>query len=68
MMLHKSAVAIVVNICPRKPNIDQPLIKDPILTEEADYVVIESTYGPPRLAHAGRGNDNLRRMVKVNCL
>ncbi|MCI9343128.1 MAG: MBL fold metallo-hydrolase [Lachnospiraceae bacterium] len=26
-------------------NIDQPLIKDPIMTEEADYVVIESTYG-----------------------
>ncbi len=26
-------------------NINQPLIKDPILTEEADYVVIESTYG-----------------------
>ena len=26
-------------------NIDQPLIKDPGLTEEADYVVMESTYG-----------------------
>lgn len=26
-------------------NIDQPIIKDPQLTEEADYVVIESTYG-----------------------
>lgn len=26
-------------------NIDQPLIKDPALTKEADYVVMESTYG-----------------------
>lgn len=26
-------------------NIDQPLIKDPKKTEEADYVVMESTYG-----------------------
>lgn len=26
-------------------NIDQPLIKDPAYTEEADYVVMESTYG-----------------------
>lgn len=26
-------------------NINQPIIKDPQLTEEADYVVIESTYG-----------------------
>ena len=26
-------------------NIDQPIIKDPQCTEEADYVVIESTYG-----------------------
>ena len=26
-------------------NIDQPLIKDPMMTEEADYVVMESTYG-----------------------
>lgn len=26
-------------------NYDQPLIKDPKLTEEADYVVMESTYG-----------------------
>lgn len=26
-------------------NISQPLIKDPQITEEADYVVIESTYG-----------------------
>lgn len=26
-------------------NLDQPLIKDPAYTEEADYVVMESTYG-----------------------
>lgn len=26
-------------------NLDQPLIKDPIPTKEADYVVMESTYG-----------------------
>lgn len=26
-------------------NLDQPIIKDPIPTKEADYVVIESTYG-----------------------
>ena len=26
-------------------NIDQPILKDPSLTKEADYVVIESTYG-----------------------
>ena len=26
-------------------NIDQPLIKDPAYTEEADYVIMESTYG-----------------------
>ncbi len=26
-------------------NMDQPLIKDPIPTEEADYVLMESTYG-----------------------
>lgn len=26
-------------------NIDQPIIKDPMLTDEADYAVIESTYG-----------------------
>ncbi len=26
-------------------NIDQPLIKDPKITKEADYVVMESTYG-----------------------
>ena len=26
-------------------NIDQPLIKDPTFTKEADYVVMESTYG-----------------------
>lgn len=26
-------------------NIDQPLINDPSFTEEADYVVVESTYG-----------------------
>ena len=26
-------------------NVDQPLIKDPALTEEADYIIMESTYG-----------------------
>lgn len=26
-------------------NVDQPLIKDPAFTEEADYIIMESTYG-----------------------
>ena len=26
-------------------NVDQPILKDPSLTKEADYIVIESTYG-----------------------
>ncbi len=36
-------------------NINQPLIKDPTLIEEADYVVVESTYG-----------DRLHDMEKVD--
>lgn len=34
-------------------NVNQPLIKDPIMTKEADYVVMESTYGD-RIHSAGR--------------
>lgn len=34
-------------------NVNQPLIKDPIMTKEADYVVMESTYGD-RMHSAGR--------------
>lgn len=34
-------------------NLDQPLIKDPATVDEADYVVIESTYGD-RLHNRGR--------------
>ena len=44
-------------------NIDQPLIKDPAYTEEADYVVMESTYGN-RVHSAGRP-DYVADLAKV---
>lgn len=44
-------------------NIDQPLIKDPAYTEEADYVVMESTYGN-RVHSTGRP-DYVADLAKV---
>lgn len=43
-------------------NTDQPLIKDPLLVEETDYLVIESTYGD-RL-HEKTG-DTLRELAQI---
>lgn len=44
-------------------NLDQPLIKDPKLTKEADYVVMESTYGD-RL-HTTERPDYVAELAKV---
>lgn len=44
-------------------NIDQPLIKDPAYTEEADYVVMESTYG--NRAHSTGRPDYVADLAKV---
>lgn len=44
-------------------NYDQPLIKDPKLTEEADYVVMESTYGD-RL-HGNEKPDYIGELTKI---
>lgn len=44
-------------------NKNQPLIKDPIYTEEADYVVMESTYGD-RL-HSKEKPEYVRDLAKV---
>ena len=44
-------------------NLNQPLIKDPAMTEEADYVVMESTYGD-RL-HEGERPDYIAELAKV---
>ena len=44
-------------------NIDQPLIKDPAYTEEADYVVMESTYG--NRAHSAGRPDYVADLAKV---
>ncbi len=44
-------------------NIDQPLIKDPADTEEADYVVMESTYG--NRAHSTGRPDYVADLAKV---
>ena len=44
-------------------NYDQPLIKDPKLTEDADYVVMESTYGD-RL-HGNEKPDYIGELTKI---
>lgn len=44
-------------------NIDQPLIKDPAKTAEADYVVVESTYGD-RL-HTAERPDYVRELTDI---
>ena len=44
-------------------NIDQPLIKDPAYTEEADYVDMESTYG--NRAHSTGRPDYVADLAKV---
>lgn len=44
-------------------NLDQPLIKDPKITQEADYVVMESTYGDR--VHAAERLDYVTEMVKI---
>ena len=44
-------------------NIDQPLIKDPMMTEEADYVVVESTYGDR--IHSENHPDYVGELAKI---
>lgn len=44
-------------------NKNQPLIKDPTLTETADYVIMESTYGD-RL-HAGEHPDYVKELTTI---
>lgn len=44
-------------------NINQPLIKDPMLTEEADYVVMESTYGDR--IHSTQRPDYVGELTKI---
>lgn len=44
-------------------NYNQPLLRDPIITKEADYVVMESTYGD-RL-HSAERPDYIRELTEV---
>lgn len=44
-------------------NLDQPIIKDPQYTEDADYVVMESTYG--NRLHTDDKPDYVKELVKV---
>ncbi|HKM03536.1 MAG TPA: MBL fold metallo-hydrolase [Lachnospiraceae bacterium] len=44
-------------------NYDQPIIKDPIKTEQADYVVMESTYGDR--IHSSEKPDYIGEITKV---
>lgn len=44
-------------------NTDQPIIKDPMKTEEADYVIMESTYGD-RIHSVGRP-DYVEELTKI---
>lgn len=44
-------------------NIDQPIIKDPSITKEADYVVIESTYG--NRVHSEEKPDYLGEFTRI---
>ncbi len=44
-------------------NIDQPIIKDPSITKEADYIVIESTYG--NRVHSEEKPDYLGEFTRI---
>lgn len=44
-------------------NTDQPILKDPTLTKEADYVVIESTYGDR--IHSSEKPDYIKELTQV---
>lgn len=44
-------------------NIDQPILKDPSLTKEADYIVIESTYG--NRVHSEEKPDYLGEFTRI---
>lgn len=44
-------------------NLNQPLIKDPMKTEEADYVVMESTYG--NRIHSEERPDYVSELTKI---
>lgn len=44
-------------------NINQPLIKDPTLTKEADYVIMESTYGDR--IHVAQTPDYIGELAKI---
>lgn len=44
-------------------NINQPLIKDPMLTTEADYVIMESTYGDR--IHSKEKPDYVKELAQV---
>ncbi|NLZ77646.1 MAG: MBL fold metallo-hydrolase, partial [Spirochaetales bacterium] len=50
-------------------NLDQPLIKDPVYITEADYVIMESTYGnrnhPPRIDEEGNAITSLHRAKEL---
>lgn len=44
-------------------NTDQPLIKDPTTTDEADYVIMESTYGDRY--HSAERPDYVKELAKI---
>ena len=44
-------------------NVDQPLLRDPIPTEEADYVVMESTYGDR--IHSDEKPDYIKELTAI---
>ncbi|MBQ8639302.1 MAG: MBL fold metallo-hydrolase [Lachnospiraceae bacterium] len=45
-------------------NTDQPLIKDPVPVEDADYVVMESTYGDRSHDEPGEHSEELRAVLE----
>ena len=44
-------------------NVDQPLLRDPQPTDEADYVIMESTYGDR--IHSAERPDYIRELAKI---